>query len=72
MKIIKEGRPYRIHKCSKCKCVYVYHNYKDKPLFSDLIYCPSCKNYLDSHLFDKKISTKKYNSLQELKGDNNE
>ena len=55
MKIIKEGKPYRKHKCSKCKTIYIYHISNDKRMFSDLIYCPVCGNYLDFHIFDKKL-----------------
>lgn len=57
MKIIKEGKPYRKHKCSKCKTVYVYHISDDKAFLSDLIYCPVCRNFLDSHIFDKKLKS---------------
>ena len=30
MKIIKKGNPYRKHKCSRCKTIYVYHLLKDR------------------------------------------
>ena len=66
MKIIKKGKPYRIHKCSKCKTVYVY-KYRNT-WDSDLVYCPECKNYLDFHFLDKKISQEKYEKLCELEG----
>lgn len=73
MKEIKEGKPYRKHKCSKCKSVYIYHIHEDKGSLSDLIYCPICDNYLDTHLFDKKLSTNKYNKIKELEeGNSNE
>lgn len=63
MKIIKEGTPYKKHKCSKCKSIYIYHIHKDKGFIGDLIYCPICHNYLDFHLFDRRISKEKYNKL---------
>ena len=63
MEIIKSGKPYRKHKCSKCKSVYIYHINKDKNAFNELVYCPVCRNYLDFHFLDKKISYKKYNEL---------
>ena len=30
MKIIKKGNPYRKHKCSRCKTIYLYHLLKDR------------------------------------------
>lgn len=55
MKVIKKGNPYKKHKCSRCKSVYIYHIYEDKT-FNDLLYCPVCHNYLDIHIFDRKAS----------------
>lgn len=63
MKVIKIGTPFRKHKCSKCKSVYIYHTHFDKDRISDLIYCPICKNYLDFHFYDKKISEEQYKKL---------
>ena len=64
MEIIKCGKPYRKHKCYKCKSVYIYHIKYDKHLGTDLICCPVCGNFLDFHFYDKKISTEKYNNLK--------
>lgn len=64
MEIIKCGKPYRKHKCSRCKSVYIYHIKYGKNLGSDLICCPVCGDYLDFHFYDKKISREKYNSLK--------
>lgn len=66
MKIIKEGKPYRIHKCSKCKTIYAYHIENSKKPLGELIYCPECDNYLDIHIFDKKLSIKQYESIKEV------
>ena len=62
MKIIKEGKPYRIHKCRKCKTKYSYQYY-----FTGMgyIHCPKCNYFLDKHTFDKKISKKQYESIKE-------
>ena len=43
MKIIKKGNPYRKHKCSRCKTIYVYHLLKDR--FDDLIYYLMFQHY---------------------------
>ena len=64
MKIIKKGNPYRKHKCSRCKTIYVYHLLKDR--FDELIYCPECGNFLDFHIFDKKITKEEYKKLNNL------
>lgn len=64
MKIIKRGKPYRKHKCSKCKTIYVYHINKDVK-WTDLIYCPVCNNFLDMMLFDKKMSSEEYENIKE-------
>lgn len=64
MKTIKIGKPYRKHKCTKCKSVYLYHIREVKTWYSDLVHCPICDDYLDFHFFDKKISVEKYNSLK--------
>lgn len=53
MEIIKKGKPYRKHKCSQCKSVYIYHMFDDKTI-NDLLHCPVCNNYLDFHFYDKK------------------
>lgn len=71
MKIIKIGKPYRKHKCFKCKSVYAYHVSKDKSRFVDIMYCPVCGNYLDTHIFDRRISVEKYNNIKE-RGEENE
>lgn len=63
MKIIKTGKPYRIHKCSKCKTKYVYKYECDA---MRLVHCPECNNYLDFHFYDRKISREKYEKMQEL------
>lgn len=60
MKVIKEGKPYRIHKCSKCKTVYAYEYDGSGWTF---VRCPKCDDYLDMHYFDKKISKEKYDKL---------
>lgn len=60
MKIIKKGKPYRIHKCSKCKSVYAY-KYNNSGF--GLVHCPECEDYLDFHFLDKKISREKYDKL---------
>lgn len=65
MKVIKKGKPYRKHKCSKCKSIYAYHLEDSKKPFCSLIYCPVCSDYLDIHIFDKKLSTKQYKSIKE-------
>lgn len=62
MKIIKLGKTYRAHKCSKCKTVYAYR----LKIENGLIYCPKCGNFLDFHIFDKKISEQKYYQLKEV------
>ena len=61
--IIKKGKPYRIHKCSKCKTKYVY-----KYVYSGMgfIHCPECNNFIDSHYFDRKITAEKYNKFKSL------
>ena len=71
MIIIKKGTPYRKHKCAKCRSVYAYHISKDKGRFSGIMYCPVCDNYLDFHLFDRRISVEKYNEIKE-RGENDE
>ena len=64
MKTIKKGKPYRKHKCRKCKAIFVYrYNYTG---FSELVYCPECHNYLDFHFFDKKISEEEYQELEDI------
>lgn len=68
MKIIKKGTPYRKHKCSSCKTIYVYHIYNDVYV-GGLLYCPVCRNYLDSKIFDKIISTEEYQKIKEDIGD---
>lgn len=68
MKVIKQGTPYRKHKCLKCRSVYAYHINKDKGRFAEIMYCPVCDNYLDLHLFDRRISVEKYNNLKDLGG----
>jgi hypothetical protein len=65
MKIIKKGTPYRKHKCSKCKSIYVYHAKDDKNEYNGLIYCPVCNNFMDYHFYDRKISIKDYNEIKE-------
>jgi len=65
MKVIKSGKPYRIHKCLKCKTTYIYHIFNDKN--GDLVYCPECNNYLDFHIFDKRISHHKYINIDKVK-----
>lgn len=67
MKIIKQGKPYRKHKCCKCKTIYVYHIFDDT--IGELIYCPECNNFLDFHIFDKKISEEEYKKLNNLGDD---
>ena len=64
MKVIKKGKPYRIHKCSKCKTIYAYHIGDSKKPLSNLIYCPECDDYLDIHIFDKKLSKEQYESIK--------
>ena len=64
MKIIKKGKPYRKHKCSKCKTIYAYHTHQDVN-WTDLVYCPICHNYLDFMLFDRRISSKEYENIKE-------
>ena len=64
MKIIKQGKPYRKHKCSKCKTVYVYH-IKDDVIGENMLYCPICGNYMDFIIFDKKITYEKYQSIKD-------
>lgn len=61
-KIIKKGKDYRIHKCFKCKTIFAYKYY-----YNCLVYCPSCNNYLDIHIFDKKINKEKYDNIKEIK-----
>lgn len=67
MKIIKKGTPYRKHKCSKCKSIYVYH-IRDDSGISNLVHCPVCNNFMDFHRCDKKISIKDYNEIKEREG----
>ena len=67
MKIIKKGPPYKKHKCSKCKSIYVYHIRDDHSKLSNLVHCPVCDNFMDSHWYDKKISIEKYNEIKERK-----
>jgi transcription elongation factor Elf1 len=64
------GTPYKKHKCSRCKSVYVYHIGKETMLPGGLIHCPVCGNYLDMHLFDVKVSKEKYEKIGE--SDSNE
>ena len=68
MKIIKEGKPYRIHKCSKCKTIYAYKI--DRGVFSYKPHCPECGEFSDSHYFDKKISRETYKKLCGVEGNN--
>lgn len=60
-KVIEKGKPFRIHKCRRCKTKFCY-----KYIFSSLVYCPVCNNYMDSHIFDKKITEEQYNKLKNL------
>lgn len=62
-KIIKYGKKYRKHKCHECKTLYAYEYFSDKYL----VYCPVCHNYMDIHLFDKKITKKQYDEIKETK-----
>lgn len=64
MEIIKCGKPYRKHKCSKCKSVYIYHIKYDVNPRKKLVSCPVCSDFSDLHFYDKKISREKYNSLK--------
>lgn len=64
MKVIKKGKPYRIHKCSKCKTIYTYHIRNSKKPLSNLIYCPECDGCLDIHIFDKNLSKEQYESIK--------
>ena len=63
---IKEGKPYRKHKCSRCKSVYIY-DLRNDVYFNDMVYCPVCRNYLDFHCFDRKLTREKYEKLMDLK-----
>jgi len=70
MKLIKRGKPYRKHKCRKCKSIFLYKiNYTG---ISKLVYCPECGNYLDFHWYDKKISKKQYDEIQEIESGKND
>lgn len=60
-KIIKKGKPFRIHKCRRCKTTYAYEY-----VYESAVSCPVCKNYLDLHIFDKKITEDQYNKLKNL------
>lgn len=62
MEIIKEGKLYRKHKCSKCKTIYTYHINNDVEI-GELVYCPNCNNYMDIHCFDKKLNKKQVEKL---------
>lgn len=62
MKVIKKGKPYRIHKCSRCNTKYAY---KEECDCTKLVRCPECGNYLDFHFYDRKISQEKYDKLGE-------
>ena len=60
-KIIKKGKQFRIHKCSRCKTTYAYEY-----VYESIVYCPVCRSYLDTHIFDKKITEEQYNKLKNL------
>lgn len=69
MKIIKEGKPYRKHKCSGCGCIYVYHIFNDTDFMHD-IRCPECKICdFKGSIFDKKLTKKEADKLRECNGE---
>lgn len=68
MKIIQKGKPYRKHKCTKCKTIYLYKF--TTPM--GLIYCPECRDFFDFHFLDRKISQEEYEKFLELESGNNE
>ena len=60
-KVIQKGKPFRIHKCRRCKTKYVYEY-----VYKSMVYCPVCKDYMDLHVFDKKITEEQYNKLKKI------
>lgn len=68
--IIKEGKPYRQHKCRNCKTTFVYHVYNDLN-YDHKIRCPECAIYkhIDKLKWDKKLTKKEYEELEKLHGE---
>ena len=67
--IIKEGTPYRQHKCRKCETIFVYHLYYDDR--DGYIRCPECKKRVNINKLklDKKLTKKEYEELEKLHGE---
>ena len=59
MRVIKEDKTERVHKCKHCKTIYAYTMKEVHVFIYRTLHCPVCGelNYLSK--FDKKIKERK-------------
>ena len=58
MRIIKEEKTERIHKCRHCQSIYAYLPEDIDHLVYDAIRCPVCNVWNCVSIFDKKVKNK--------------
>ena len=57
MRIIKENKIEKEHKCINCKSIFAYKE-SDKTSIFGVLECPVCGKYNEPSIFDKKVKEK--------------
>ena len=58
MRIIKENKTERIHKCTSCKSIYAYLPEDIDYNYYPTTKCPACKSLNHVSIFDKEVKDK--------------